>query len=179
VNTVTNQTIIEDLTLVDAPQWWQSPWTWVAIALVLAGVIWALRRYFKSQALPLKPMAPEFVGPPPHLEALRRLEELRAGHAKLSAYDVAVRCSEILRSYVEARFNLPIRFQTTREFLGAALTSPELSTESREELGAFLRFFDGIKFARESAEPSATSAAIDGAEKFVRRCIPPEVVTAA
>ena len=171
---VTNQTLIEDLTLLPIPQWYQNPWIWLVIGIAAFLVIYFLRRYLKSRLVPLKPFIAEPPGPPPHDEALKRLAELRTRHAKLTAYQVALECSDILRRYIERRFASPIRFQTTREFLGAVHSSPELSGESRSELGDFLKFFDEIKFAQESAEPTRTSSAIDGAERFVRRCIPAE-----
>jgi len=168
---MTNTLIIEDLTLVPVPVWWQSPWfiALVVIVLVVAGIF--LRRWWKNrpQPAPVAPVIPP--GPPPHLEALRRLAELRERHAKLDAYAVAIDCSDILRNYIEARFALPIRFQTTREFLVAAQAAPELGPEAQAQLGVFLHFFDRLKFARVNAPASETLEAIDGAEQFVRRCI--------
>jgi hypothetical protein len=171
---MTNLTIIEDLTLVPVPVWWQSPWflALVLAALVLTGFF--LRRWWKSRAHPATIAPPVPTGPPPHLEALRRLAELRSRHATLDAYAVAVDCSDILRTYIEGRFALPIRYQTTREFLGAAQSAPELGAAAQSQLGDFLKFFDQLKFARASAPAEQTLATLDGAEQFVRRCIPPE-----
>lgn len=168
---MTNVTIIEDLTFVPVPSWWENPWVW-ALGLILAATLsYFIRRWLKSR--PPAPIAvpPPPPGPPPHLEALRRLGELRARQEKLTPYDVALECSDILRVYIEGRFALPIRYQTTREFLGAAQAHPELGAEPRRELGEFLAFFDGIKFAAGSAEPQQMRETIDGAERFVRRCI--------
>ena len=173
---MTNSLIIEDLTLVPVPVWWQSPWfiALVVVALVVAGFF--LRRWWKNRPRPAPVTPPVPPGPPPHIEALRRLAELRARHATLDAYAVAIECSDILRTYIEGRFALPIRFQTTREFLGAAQAAPELSAEAQAQLGEFLKFFDQLKFARANATSEQTLATIDGAEQFVRRCIPPEQV---
>ncbi len=168
---MTNAFIIEDLTLVPVPVWWQSPWfiALVVLALVVAGFF--VRRWWMKRPRPA-PAAPQVPpGPPPHLEALRRLAELRARHATLDAYAVAIECSDILRTYIEARFALPIRYQTTREFLGAAQAAPELGAEAQSQLGEFLKFFDQLKFARADATADQTLATIDGAEQFVRRCI--------
>lgn len=172
MNTATNQTFIEDLRLVDIPAWWQNPWAWLAIAAIAIALFYAFRRWRRAHPIPLKLPKPVPAGPPAHLAALARLEELRKRHAKLTAYQVALECSDILRRYIEARFQSSIRYQTTREFLGAIHLSPELNAESRKELGAFLEFFDGLKFAQETAAPERTAEAIDGAERFVRRCIP-------
>ena len=171
---MTNAFIIEDLTLVPVPVWWQSFWFIALVVLALAVAGFFARRWWKNrpQPAPVAPTVPP--GPPPHLEALRRLAELRARHATLDAYAVGIDCSDILRTYIEARFALPIRYQTTREFLGAAQAAPELKTEAQAQLGEFLKFFDQLKFARETAPAERTLATIDGAEQFVRRCIPPE-----
>jgi hypothetical protein len=171
----TNEGIIEDLRLVPVPSLWTNPLTWIVIAAVAIASIYFLRRWLKARPIPLKPQAPPLPGPPAHVVALNRLQELRARHPKLTAYQVALGCSDILRRYIEARFQSPIRYQTTREFLGAAHANAELSADSRVELGKFLEFFDGIKFAQESATSERTGAAIDDAEQFVRNCIPAEV----
>ena len=171
---MTNATIIEDLTLVPVPAWWENPWVWALALVILAIGIYLIRRWLKSRPAPVATTPPLPPGPPPHLEALRRLTELRGQQEKLTTYAVALECSDILRAYIEGRFALPIRYQTTREFLSAAQAHPELGTEPRLELGEFLAFFDRIKFARDSAEPQQMRESIDGAERFVRRCIPHE-----
>ena len=165
-------TIIEDLTLVPVPAWWENPWVWVGALVALVVGVYLFRRWLKSRPAPVIVAPPVPTGPPPHLEALRRLTELRAKQEKLTTYDVALECSDILRAYIEGRFALPIRYQTTREFLGAAQAHPEL--------GEFLEFFDGIKFAAGSADSREMRETIDGAERFVRRGIPavqPQEVT--
>ena len=173
---MTNEGIIEDFQLVAVPSLWTNPLTWIVMATVGGGMIYFIARWLKSRPRPLKEQAPPIPGPPPHVVALNRLQNLRMRHPKLGAYDIALECSDILRRYIEARFTLPIRYQTTREFLGAAQVNPELTADSRKQLGEFLEFFDDIKFAQGGAGPERTLAAIDGAERFVRKCIPVEVV---
>jgi hypothetical protein len=172
----TNEGIIEDLRLVPVPSIWDHPLIWIIAAALVGLAIYLVARLLKrARPIPLKePMRP-LPGPPAHVVALNRLQELRAKHASLTSYQVALECSDILRRYIEARFQSSIRYQTTREFLGAAHTNPELSADSRKELGDFLEFFDGIKFAQQSASPERTAEAIDGAERFVRKCIPAEL----
>jgi hypothetical protein len=173
----TNEGIIEDFRLVRVPSLWANPWTWLVMALLAAALIYFLAHRLKSRPRPLKTEAPPLPGPPAHTVALNRLQELRARHPKLTAYEVALECSDILRRYIEAQFESPIRYQTTREFLGAARANADLTPESRRELGDFLEFFDGLKFAHESATSERTASAIDGAERFVRKCIPAEIAT--
>lgn len=168
---MTKQPIIEDLTLAPLPGWWQNPWVWAGAAVLVALAIWLAKRKAKPHVPGLKLQKAEIPGPPPHFEALRRLAELRKAHAKMTAYQVALECSDIWRRYIEGRFALPIRYQTTREFLGAAQAHSSIDALAQAELGAFLKFFDGIKFAREEAASQETLNAIDGAERFVRRCM--------
>lgn len=164
-NTRTN--IIEDLTLLPLPQWWQSPWAiagFVVAALVLG---WLLVRWVRRPR-PERPAAERLAGPPPHLDALRRLEELRKRQASLSAYELAIEVSDIVRDYISERFNLPVRFLTTREFLDAAVQNPALTSDQRGELGRFLGFCDLVKFARQPATPGEQAGLLDTAETFIR-----------
>ena len=172
---MTTNRFIEDLTLVPLPLWWQNPWVWVGLSVLLAIAAYVARRAWLARPRPAVSVLQSPPGPPPHLEALRRLQALRSDHSRLSENEVALEWSDILRGYIHQRFGVPIRFLTTREFLGAALADPLLEGAARVELGEFLHFFDGLKFARDAAEPEATLASIDGAERFVRRCIPPAV----
>ncbi len=161
---MTNQTIIEDLTLIPPPPWWQSPWAWLAAVVIAGGIyyIWKRRR----RAVAFTPPPVSTPGPAAHEEALRLLAALKARHAQMSAYEVAIECSGILRRYLEARLGLPVACQTTREFLaGAPATLPG---DWRGSLEGFLNFFDGVKFARETASANQTLAAIEGCERFVR-----------
>lgn len=175
---MTNEHLIEDLTLVPIPAWWQSPWVWIALVLLVGAAVALFMMWWRArpQPTPVVPIPPP--GPPAHLDALRRLAELRARQGQMTPYAVAVECSDILRLYIEGRFALPIRYQTTREFLGAAQTHPQLGPEPRHELGEFLGFFDQLKFAQGTAEGSQMLEVINGAERFIRRCIPPETGSA-
>ncbi len=109
-------------------------------------------------------------GPPPQSEALRRLAELRERRPRPSAYELAILVSDILREFIAARFTLPIRFQTTREFLDLAAQRPELSREQRDTLSRFLSACDLMKFARQPATESELTALLDTAEHFIRGC---------
>jgi len=161
---MTNQTIIEDLTLIPPPLWWQNPWVWLGLA-IFAGALCLLWKLYGSDTT-FTPSPEPIPGPPADEEALRLLAALKARHAQMSAYEVSIECSEILRRYLEARFGVPVLYQTTREFLaGVKATLPE---DWRGSLEGFLNFFDGVKFAREPASAKETLEAIEGSERFVR-----------
>ncbi len=159
--------IIEDLTLLPLPQWWENPWILAAMAVGAVTVLWLLWKYAprpapKSEEI----MAPP--GPPEDAQALDRLAALRQRLNTLDHYAVAIEVSEILRDYVSARFGLPVRFQTTREFLEAAVQNAALNSNHRNELGRFLGFCDLVKFARGEATHEDQTRLLDTAESFVR-----------
>ncbi len=161
--------LIDDLTLVPLPPWWQSPGaiTGFVLALVaLVFLVWMLRRVFRREIVALSPPP---LQPDLHPEFLRRLAELRSRRAQLSAYDLAVGCSDILRDYLEWRFQLAIRFQTTREFLESARQNTALAETQRKALGAFLSFCDLVKFARRGADLAEQDHLLDTAEAFIRQ----------
>jgi len=160
--------LVEDLTLLPLPPWWANPWF---LALAVAGLVvlawlarWLMRRLQPAPAAPVP--VPE---PPVDLgEFTRRLAALRQRRPHLSAYQLAIDVSDILRSYLEARHRLRIRYQTSREFLREAATRPELDAGQREALGAFLGFCDGVKFGQEPATEPELERLLETAERVVR-----------
>jgi hypothetical protein len=175
VNSVTNigtnalDGFIEDLTLIRIAPWWQSPWfvvllLAVLICAVLAGCRWWMRRSHVAPATVAKASSME----PAHVSALRRLQALRQAMGEMSAYDFCTECSLILRQYIGARFDLAIVYQTTREFLEQAHTSPSLGLDHREKLGQYLHFADGVKFGRGDMSRDEMGRMIEYAEAFVK-----------
>ena len=77
------------------------------------------------------------------LERLRR-DDL-VGHGDLHGF--WVRLSAIVREYLERRFSIAAREQTTKEFLEAAQDHPMLGAQHRHLLKDFLRAADMVKFA--------------------------------
>jgi len=167
-----NQTnLIDDLTLVPLPVWWENPWV-VALGLVaLGGLIWALIRWWRR---PRSVPVPSYGGPFPPVaadEALRRLRELRTRVPAMKDYDLAIEASEILRGFIEGRHQLPIRYQTTREFLEAAAGSSGISVKQRTTLEQFLGFCDLGKFARQPATEPEMLQTVDIALFFVQEAL--------
>lgn len=163
-----NQTnIIEDLTLLPMPTWWQNPWVLAGIALVVIALVALAWRYLPKP----KPAPPQVVvpqGPPEDLEALKRIDALRQKLSGLGHYPLSIELSDILRDYVSARFGLPVKFQTTLEFLEAAARHDALQPAHRAELGKFLGFCDLVKFAKGEANLAQQTQLLDTAEAFVK-----------
>ncbi len=161
--------LIDDLTLMPLPAWWQSPWaiTGFVLAAVLLG--WLVTRLVRRTGrgapagpppVPVPDLTPQF---------LQRLAELRARRTQLSAYDLAIACSDILREFLEWRLTLGVTAQTTREFLEAAADRSDLQGPARDGLGRYLSFCDLVKFARHGASESEQANFLDAAEQFVRQ----------
>lgn len=166
-----NQTnLIEDWTLLPPPPWWQNPLVWVGLVLAAAAAWW-LRRWWKGRTrrpAPVPRPAPA-AAPPLHTAFLARLAALRNRREQISAYELAIEVSEILRGYLEVRFQFHILFQTTREFLEAVADSPALNASQRAHLETFLRSCDAVKFAQRPATPEEQVGLLDAAEALIRQ----------
>jgi hypothetical protein len=122
-------------------------WLFVAAAvLVVAGVAaWFVRRRLAKRSDELAPPPP----PPPHVVAWERLQ--RALGLIHEAEQFCTEVSQIIRVYLEERFNLQAPDRTTEEFLLELQTSKRLANEHKQLLADFLGGCDMVKFAK--AEP--------------------------
>lgn len=160
--------LIEDLTLVPLPQWWENPWLLLAIPVVSGLFAYWLRRWWLGRRQP-GPAAVVPSGPPPDEAFLARLSLLRAQRAAWVPHPFAVEVSDILRGYLEARYAFAVRFQTSREFLESAARDPRLPADRQAGLGGFLGGCDRIKFARGEATDVELLGLLDTAEELIRR----------
>jgi hypothetical protein len=84
-----------------------------------------------------------------HELALERLGEARALMVPEQAREFSIAVSGIIRSYIEARFDIQAAHRTTPEFLRDLVTQADGPLAShREGLGEFMRYCDLAKFAR-------------------------------
>jgi hypothetical protein len=144
--------------VVDAPWWTRAPWLWLAAA-ALVGLLawWAWRKRPRRAVRPVAVRTPHVAARPAHAVALEALAALRAERLPESGrwYEHQTRLSEILRRFVEARFQTPLPGYTTRE-LCLHLAWRGLDAGAVERLGALLAAADLAKFARR--EPSVEVA---------------------
>ena len=125
-------------------------WVWwlfvAAAALVIAGVIaWFVRRSLAKRSEQLAPLPPSA----PHVVAWERLQ--RALDLIHEAERFCTEVSQIIRVYLENRFELQAPDRTTEEFLFELQSSKRLATEHKQLLADFLGECDMVKFAK--AEP--------------------------
>ena len=106
---------------------------------------------------------------PPHEIAFRALDELVAEDLPGQGFfkPFYQRVSDILRRYIEGRFNLHAPEQTTEEFLENLRSSQDLDSKYRPLLAGFLKECDMVKFAE--LQPAAGDAArtVDTCRAFI------------
>jgi len=154
----------EDVTLRDlkntVPLFTSSKWP-IALWVVLA----AVGIYFLRKLLRKKPVAISA-----NEQAKRALHTLRNTNLEPLAFYTEL--SDIVRRYLEGRFNIAATGQTTREFLIASKQSPHLEQSDRQSLNTFLVAADLVKFARFEPSVDACNNAITEAEQFITATIP-------
>ena len=111
---------------------------WLLLLLLVAGaalLFWALRKPTQAPALPK-----------PDAIAQRKLREVWALIGTPALFIEAT--ADILRVYLEERFNAHAPERTTEEFLGELKQMPQMTGEQKKLLAQFLRYCDFPKFAR-------------------------------
>jgi hypothetical protein len=142
------------------------PWGgWLALVaglILLAAGIWWLRR--RRRASPGKAAAA--ARPAPHEGALAWLDalEIEAAGGKVFYF----RLSEIIRRYIEERFDIPAAEMTLEELLPAIDRLP-LHQDLARRLEGFCRVAEPIKFAAAPADPARMAEDLNFARAFVRR----------
>ena len=135
---------------VQAPWWSRVPWVWIAVALAGAALAWWLWRRRPRRVARVEAVAAvRAPARPPHLVAFEALEALRAERLpeKGRFYEHQSRLSEILRRFIEARFDTPLPGYTSRE-LCLHLAWRGLDAAAVDRLSRVLRTADMTKFAR-------------------------------
>lgn len=129
----------------------------VMILVLCAWVVWRRRR---RGVAPRKLTLSE--------EALERLEKTRPLMRPESAREFGIAASEVIRHYIEMRFNVIATQRTTEEFLQALLQGPNESlARHRALLAGFLQQCDFIKFAGASLALTDLEALFQSARGFV------------
>ena len=103
----------------------------------------------------------------PHKVAQARLTALEGQLPQLSAYEVSVEASDLLREYFTNRYGLRATRQTTPEFLHSVLPHPSFTPPWRDLLEQFLLACDQIKFARVDPGREASEHLVKQARAFI------------
>ncbi|KPK80221.1 MAG: hypothetical protein AMS27_17300 [Bacteroides sp. SM23_62_1] len=115
---------------------------------------------------------------PPHVIALRELDELR--EAKLwqrNEFKVYyTRLTEIIRTYIERRFAIPAMEQTTYDILQSWKEAGMYDPELNDMLKQLLNLADLVKFAKEKPLPTDNEINMDNAYVFVKKTRPVVII---
>lgn len=168
----TNQPIKPIKGPMGAPVTFRDVLPWILIGVLVlsltAFVIYFIRKRRKQE--PIFRLRPR-IQLKPHEKALKELEKLRTRKlwqkGELKAYYTAL--TDILRIYIEERFQVPAMESTSAEILQALAEPPDISRETTETLGKILMLADMVKFAKEIPLPDANEASLDRATEFIQQ----------
>jgi hypothetical protein len=148
--------------------WLKENWWWMAAILVLAIAIYLLVRYLKNR----KPkVVEEIVVPviPYYVIALEKLEKLKQDqlwqNGKVKLYHSHI--SEILREYIENRYQINALEETTAEII-YGLRLQLISAEQMNKLTQTLTLADLVKFAKEQPLPLENEQSLTFAITFIQ-----------
>jgi hypothetical protein len=137
---------------------WVLPALIAGLAIIALGVygIWRRRRNRRARVL----SSDEF--------ALQRLEEIRTLMQPARAREFSTAASDIVRSYIEQRFDVTATRRTTEEFLRDLLETPHAPLARHQSLlGDFLHHCDFVKFAAMSLGVQDMESLRQSARAFV------------
>jgi len=145
---------------------------YIYIALAIIGIIILIFLIIRLMKKMRRPQ--EIIPPPPRpaheiaYEALRELtgkDYLKTGRVR----DYYFELSDIVRHYIEARFQLKAPEMTTEEFLATLKYSGVLNSEQKGDMKDFLSHCDMVKFAKYLPDEKEIELSYDSAKKLIDR----------
>jgi len=149
--------------------WWaQQHWKWIAgaglAALLAAAVLLLIRRMRKAPQQPVKEEAPIAL----HQRVLAQLDALEQERLWQQGQHKAYqsRLTDLVRGYIEERYQVPALERTTDELMHELRVSP-LSNDHQVLLGNMLHAADMVKFAKALPSPQENEQLMASARRFV------------
>jgi hypothetical protein len=166
--------VAEDIRDIRGPRYIQPGWVLPALigaaALIALSVYGWWRRHRRRAAAVL----------PTHEMALRRLEDIRALMQPAGAREFCTAVSDIVRRYIEQKFDITATRRTTEEFLRELLQSSNAAlARHRGLLAEFLEQCDFVKFAALSLTMQNMESLRQSARAFVLATAEPEKTASA
>jgi len=167
-------TAAEDIRDIRGPKYGLPLWiiaaAFAAVALLALAIygIWRWRRQRRRPRVLL-----------PFELALQQLDDIRPLMQPASAREFSIAVSDIVRGYIERRFDVIATHRTTEEFLHDLLqtANPSLARH-RALLAEFLQQCDLVKFCGESLSMHSIESLFDSARGFVLETAKPDPVIA-
>jgi hypothetical protein len=155
--------IEEPFSIVD---WLKENWVWISIVLVLLIGFIVLYKYLKNRPEPVieevVPEIPYYITTLEHLEKLKEDKLWQAGKIKLYHSEI----SEILRGYLEKRYQIIALENTTNEIM-QLLRFKNIQPDLLANLNQTLTLADLVKFAKEKPLSEENDASLIIAFDFV------------
>lgn len=149
-------------------EWLAENWHYLVMGLMMLLLIAGLVYWFVRRK-PAPPVPVVVPTRPPHEIAIEQLDALQAKalwqNDQTKAYYSEL--SEIIRAYIEGRFSLPAREQTSDEIMAQIRRIPNLDATNKEHLNHLLFTADLVKFAKEKPVPSENEQHLKSAYQFV------------
>lgn len=146
--------------------WW---WTILLVLLLAAGAVWIICRKKENEPV-LKKRKPE---PTPYevaMAGLRKLKDDKLWEQGLER-EYFTRLTEILRQYLEGRFNINAMEMTSRQILDSLSSNPEVKGK-RDYVRRILDMADFVKFAKMRPLPDDNIEAFTNAYHFIEETKP-------
>ncbi len=151
------------------PDYW---WAWLLGLLLIAGGIWAYRKYYKKGINPLRPGKKRL---PPYEEAMINLQNLKAAQlwqqGKEKEYFTGL--TDILRVYIDRRFHINAVEMTSSQIIETLKRNDETRAVN-EQLEMILEVADIVKFANARPLADDNEVAYRRAVNFVEETRPIE-----
>ena len=146
---------------------------WVLVPLLLAALLWVVVRRLRPGGADVSRAALGPLPRPPSEVALEALAALEASplleRGQVKEYHIEV--SDILRTYVEARFGVPALEMTTQEVLDR-LACARVEDAFVRQFADFLAPCDMVKFAKVRPTPEASLAVLALGRRLVESSAP-------
>ncbi len=142
---------------------------WILLAVLISAIIWLIIRFLRRFSRSGKEVVTPAVTEPADVIALRELEKLREEklwqNGETKKY--YTRLTEILRQYLENRFQVFSLELTTSETLGELVKTGFKKDQSYNRLKSVLNGADLVKFAKYKPESSENELSFENSWEFV------------
>jgi hypothetical protein len=134
----------------------------IAVLILIAAIVLFLKKRNKSKVIAVPPRPAHEIAYEAFERLLRR-DYLKTGKVQEYYFDL----SNIVRQYIENRFQLRAPEMTTDEFLATLKNAEVLNSEQKGLMKEFLSHCDMVKFAKYLPDEKETGSSYESAKKFI------------